>query len=66
MAKESQTLSFSKSMITIDDKTGDFIIEETVKEGINVYNLTNKLKEYCGIEGLSIRINKDAELVSEE
>ena len=65
MAKESKTLSFSKSMITIDDN-GDFIVEETTKDSINVYNLSNKLKEYCGIEGLSIRISKDAELASEE
>ena len=66
MAIESRSLKFSKATITRDEETGDFIIEEVKKDDIVVTNLSNKLDEYIGIDGLEITISKKTETISEE
>lgn len=64
MAKESRNLSFSKACITEED--GDFVITETLKDSVNTYNLSEKLREYLNVEGISLKIAKDDEIPSEE
>jgi hypothetical protein len=64
MAKESKSLGFSKACITEED--GVLIITETTKDSTNVYNLSDKIKEWIGIEGISLVLKKDSEIVSEE
>ena len=66
MAIESRSLKFSKATITRDGETGDFVIEEVKKDDIVVTNLSNKLDEYIGIDGLEITISKKTETISEE
>ena len=62
--KENKNISFAKATITEED--GEFIITETVKDDTKVYNLTNKLREWVGIEGVSLKLSKDSEIESEE
>ena len=64
MAVESRSLKFSKATISMEGN--DFILEEVKKDDSIVTNLTNKLKEYVGIEGLEISIMKKSETASEE
>lgn len=64
MAKESKSIGFSKACISLED--GQFIITETTKDNTNVYNLTQKLEEWVGVEGITLTIKKDSEIVSEE
>jgi len=62
--KETRNISFAKATIT--EEEGEFIITETVKDDTKVYNLTEKLREWVGIEGVSLRLTKDSEVPSEE
>lgn len=62
--KENRNISFAKATITEED--GEFIITETVKDETKVYNLTNKIREWVGIEGISLKLSKDSEIQSEE
>jgi hypothetical protein len=62
--KESRSVSFKNATLTVN---GDVItVEEISKDSSSVYNLTNKLREFDGVEGLNITIKKDTELPSEE
>lgn len=64
MAKINKSIGFSKAIITEED--GVFYIEEIMKDSTNRYNLTDKLKEWVEIDGISLTIKKDSELPSEE
>ena len=65
MAKENKKISFSNGFIEKDDN-GNFIITETVKDGTQVYNLSDVLESFSGIEGVKLDIQKTSEIPSEE
>jgi hypothetical protein len=62
--KENRNISFAKATIT--EENGEFIITETVKDDTKVYNLTEKIREWINIEGVSLKLAKDSEIPSEE
>lgn len=62
--KETRNISFSKAQIS--EENGEFIITETTKDEMKVYNLTEKLREWVNIEGISLKLSKDSEVPSEE
>lgn len=62
--KKATNYKFSNACITCED--GVFTIEETSKDEVKVYNLTEKLEEFIGVEGISLQISKTEELPSEE
>lgn len=62
--KKATNYKFTNACITCED--GVFTIEETSKDEVKVYNLTEKLEEFIGIEGISLQISKTEELPSEE
>ena len=62
MAKYNKTITYTKAVIYKDAGT----ITEYLKDGENVYFIENILKEWDGVEGISITIKKDRELPSEE
>lgn len=62
--KKATNYKFTNACITCAD--GVFTIEETSKDEVKVYNLTEKLEEFIGVEGISLQISKTEELPSEE
>lgn len=66
MAVETKSIKFSKAVISRDEETGDFIVEEIKKDDTIVTNLSNKLLEFVGLEGLTIAISKNTDTISEE
>ena len=62
--KKATNYKFTNACITCED--GVFSIEETSKDEVKVYNLTEKLEEFIGVEGISLQISKTEELPSEE
>ena len=64
MAKEVKSLGFSKAVIT--EENGDFIITECTKDETLVYNLSEKIREWVGIEGIALTLKQDKLLNSEE
>lgn len=64
MAKENKSITFSKAVITEED--GIFYITEYNKDDTKVYNLSEQLREWIGIESLSLGIKRDREVPSEE
>lgn len=64
--KENKSISFSKATISIDNDTNELIIQEVGKDETKVYNLTQKLSEWVGVEGINLKISKDSDLPSEE
>ena len=62
--KKATNYKFSNACITYED--GVFTIEETSKDEIKVYNLTERLEEFIGVEGISLQISKTEEMPSEE
>nr|DAJ80642.1 MAG TPA: YonK protein [Caudoviricetes sp.] len=62
--KKATNYKFTNACITCED--GVFTIEETSKDEVKVYNLTEKLEEFIGVEGISLQISKTEELPSEE
>lgn len=64
MAKRATNYKFSNACITCED--GVFMVEETSKDEVKVYNLTRKLEEFIGIEGVVLQISKTEELPSQE
>lgn len=62
--KKATNYKFTNACITCED--GIFTIEETSKDEVKVYNLTEKLEEFIGVEGISLQISKTEELPSEE
>jgi hypothetical protein len=60
MAKKSMSTKFLGACIS---KEGDsYIITETKKDTTTVYNLTEVLDSFLGIEGISLTIATDSEL----
>lgn len=62
--KKATNYKFTNACITCED--GVFTIEETSKDEVKVYNLTEKLEEFIGVEGISLQISRTEELPSEE
>ena len=62
--KKATNYKFSNACITCED--GVFTIEETSKDEVKVYNLTERLAEFIGVEGISLQISKTEEMPSEE
>lgn len=62
MAKQNTTLKFTNACIERDEETGDFIISETTKDEVKVYNLTEKIEEFLNIEGVSLQMAKVTEI----
>ena len=62
--KKATNYKFTNACITCED--GVFTIEETSKDEVKVYNLTEKLEEFIGVEGISLQISKTEELPREE
>ncbi|WP_075810082.1 hypothetical protein [Clostridium perfringens] len=65
MATESRGIRFSKSEITLDEN-GDFIVTEYKKDDTIVTNLSNKIREFIGLEGVDISFGQKSETESEE
>jgi len=64
MAKEVKSLGFSKAVIT--EENGEFVITEYTKDETLVYNLSEKIREWVGIEGVALTFKQDKLLNSEE
>lgn len=62
--KENRSIGFSKATITEED--GNFIITEVTKDEQKVYNLSEKLREWLEVDGVSLTIKRDLEIPSEE
>ena len=62
--KKATNYKFSNACITCED--GVFTIEETSNDEVKVYNLTERLEEFIGVEGISLQISKTEEMPSEE
>lgn len=62
--KKATNYKFSNACITCED--GVFTIEEISKDEVKVYNLTERLEEFIGVEGISLQISKTEEMPSEE
>ena len=65
MAVESKGLRFSKCEIEIDEN-GDFIVTEYKKDETIITNLSNKIREFIGLEGVDISFGQKSETESEE
>lgn len=64
MAKESKSLGFNKAIITEED--GEFILTEYTKDETIVHNLTDKIREWVGIEGIALVLKQDKIIGSAE
>lgn len=62
--KKNTAYKFTNACITCED--GIFTIEETTKDEVKVYNLTERLEEFIGVEGISLQIAKTEDMPSEE
>lgn len=62
MAKNSTKISFSKATIMKDEATGEYMIQEILKEEVKSYNLTEILDRFCGINNVSITLTSDSEM----
>lgn len=62
--KESKTIKFTNACITLDNEV--FTITETTKDEEKVYNLSERLEEFLGVEGISLQISKTEDVPSEE
>lgn len=59
MAKSTKSNSFSKAVINVDDDT---ITEYLKDDDVRTYSLSGLLKDWNGVEGISITIKKDTEI----
>ncbi|MFA6832590.1 MAG: YonK family protein [Bacteroidaceae bacterium] len=62
MAKFSKSISFKGAQIDFEND----VIFEVGKDSTKTYTLSTLLKEWSGIDGLSINFKKDDELASED
>lgn len=62
MAKISKSISLKNATITL----GDMSITEVTKDDTRVYDLEKLLKEWDGIEGVSLTIKQDDEIPADE
>ncbi|MDU4051107.1 MAG: hypothetical protein E7H33_09345 [Clostridium perfringens] len=65
MAVESKGIRFGKAIIT-ENEDGDFIVEEIKKDKTIITNLSNKIREFIGLEGVDISFGQKSETESEE
>ena len=63
MAKQSMSLSFKNATIDIEK---DLITELPAKDVVNFYKLSDILKQWDKIEGISISFKKDDDVKSTE
>ena len=61
MAKESKSLSFKNATIDVEK---DLITEIPKKDVVYFYKLSDILKQWDKIEGISIKFDKDDEIAS--
>lgn len=66
MAKESKSIKITNGCITLDVKSGDYIVEEVSKNDTKVYNLTKILDDFINVDGVNLQISKTTEMISEE
>ena len=64
--KKTRTTAFTKARI--EEVDGELLIIEVGKKDApdRVYSLTNELMEWAGVEGVSLTIKKDEEIVPED
>lgn len=64
--KKSRTTAFAKARI--EEVDGELLIIEVGKKDApdRVYSLTNELMEWVGVEGVSLTIKKDEEIVPDD
>lgn len=64
--KKTRTTAFTKARI--EEVDGELLIIEVGKKDApdRVYSLTNELMEWAGVEGISLTIKKDEEIVPED
>lgn len=64
--KKSRTAAFAKARI--EEVDGELLIIEVGKKDApdRVYSLTNELMEWVGVEGVSLTIKKDEEIVPDD
>lgn len=64
--KKSRTTAFAKARI--EEVDGELLIIEIGKKDApdRVYSLTNELMEWVGVEGVSLTIKKDEEIVPDD
>ena len=58
MAVRSKSIKFSNATIT-EDENGELIITKITKEDSKETNLSEELKEWLEIDGISLTIKKD-------
>jgi hypothetical protein len=64
--KKSRTTAFAKARI--EEVDGELLIIEVGKKDApdRVYSLSNELMEWVGVEGVSLTIKKDEEIVPDD
>lgn len=62
--KESKSLKFTNACIELED--GVYKIIETTKDDEKVYNLSERLNEFIGVEGIALQISKTQEIGADE
>ena len=64
--KKTRTTAFTKARI--EEVDGELLIIEVGKKDApdRVYSLTSELMEWAGVEGVSLTIKKDEEIVPED
>lgn len=64
--KKTRTTAFTKARI--EEVDGELLIIEVGKKDApdRVYSLTNELMEWAGVEGVSVTIKKDEEIVPDD
>lgn len=63
MAKKSMNISFQKAELFFDEES--IVICEKGKEEEKSYNLTEILKSFEGLDGISLKISYDNEIPTE-
>lgn len=66
MAKSTKTVSFSKATLEVDNENDVITITEYTKDETKVYDFLKILKEWNGIENISLSIKMDDEIESIE
>ena len=61
MAKYSKSISFKNAVIDMSTRT----ITEEMKDDVRTFSLDKLLRDWDGIEGISILIKKDEEVIGE-
>lgn len=64
MATSKNQVSFKNATITLED--GKYIITEVKKDTMKVYNLSDQLSAFEGIENLTLSISCDKEIIAIE